>query len=363
MRLAHPFAVATALTAACGSDADDTPTGSSSPRNIVSSPPTAPAPETGGSETPPDAALPEADAEAPHPPETLLAAVNTLGFTRSESPGVAPGFNLDDRVSDTSDVRTCRKPDFTSPEGEPGIDNQLATLVPLFEVVGIGAVEGLVQNSIKEGGLLIMLEAGDVNDRVDDPEITLQLRLGQGTPLLGTDGLLLSGQTFHAHEGAESSEGEVESGVEGEDEDEGIALRSMIMTTSSTKGWASRVSSAPSSFFKPLTPHRPAKPDRKPMIKAPPMPTLPQSGVIATKPATAPEAAPSIEALPRSKASPMHHANTAAAVAPKVLMKARAAKPLASSAEPALKPNQPTHSKAAPTMVKVRLCGGMDSLP
>ena len=31
---------------------------------------------------------------------------------------------------------------------------------------------------------------------------------------------------------------------DGEDEDEGIALRSMIMTTSSTKGWASRVSSA-----------------------------------------------------------------------------------------------------------------------
>lgn len=199
--------VTLSLCAACGSDADDTPTGQSAPRNIVSSPPTAPASETGGSEAPADAAVDEADAATEtHPPETLLAAVNTLGFTRSDAPGVAPGFNLDGRVSDTSDVSTCRKPDFTSPEGEPGIDNQLATLVPLFEVVGIGAVEGLVQNSIKEGGLLIMLEAGDVNDRVDDPEITLQLRLGQGTPLLGTDGLLLSGQTFHAHEGAESSE-------------------------------------------------------------------------------------------------------------------------------------------------------------
>jgi len=37
-----------------------------------------------------------------------------------------------------------------------------------------------------------------------------------------------------------------------------------------------------------------------------------------------------------------------------LLMKASAAKPLASRAEPALKPNQPTHSKDAPTMVKVR---------
>ena len=46
-----------------------------------------------------------------------------------------------------------------------------------------------------------------------------------------------------------------------------------------------------------------------------------------------------------------HQPSTAAAVATKVLMKARAAKPLASRAEPALKPNQPTHSIAAPKAV------------
>ena len=70
-----------------------------------------------------------------------------------------------------------------------------------------------------------------------------------------------------------------------------------------------------------------------------------------------------MEALPRISASPTHQARTAAAVAPRVLIKARAAKPLASSAEPALKPNQPTHSSEAPTMVSVRLCGAMASLP
>ena len=89
------------------------------------------------------------------------------------------------------------------------------------------------------------------------------------------------------------------------------------------------------------------------MTKAPPIPTLPAAGVMATKPATAPDAAPNIEALPRIRASPTHHANTAAAVANKVLTKASAAKPLASKAEPALKPNQPTHNKDAPTMVNV----------
>ena len=82
-----------------------------------------------------------------------------------------------------------------------------------------------------------------------------------------------------------------------------------------------------------------------------------------TKPATAPVAAPSMEALPRSMDSPRHQASTAAAVAVKVLMKANTAELPASSAEPALKPNQPTHSSAAPTMVSGKLCGAMASLP
>jgi hypothetical protein len=92
-------------------------------------------------------------------------------------------------------------------------------------------------------------------------------------------------------------------------------------------------------------------------------PTKPQAGVMATRPATAPEAAPSIEALPLDSASPAIHDRVAAAVASSVLAKARAVTPLASRLEPALKPNQPTHSSAAPTIVRVRLCGASDSLP
>ena len=44
-------------------------------------------------------------------------------------------------------------------------------------------------------------------------------------------------------------------------------------------------------------------------------------------------------------------------------MKASAAEPSASSAEPALKPNQPNHSIEAPIIVIVRLCGVNASLP
>jgi hypothetical protein len=37
--------------------------------------------------------------------------------------------------------------------------------------------------------------------------------------------------------------------------------------------------------------------------------------------------------------------------------------PPAVTAEPALKPNQPTHKSDAPIMVSTRLCGAMFSLP
>lgn len=123
---------------------------------------------------------------------------DTLLFTKSNK-GVAPGFDLDGKVSTDKDETTCNKADLVAPDGTPGIDNQLANLVPLFEVAGIGAAEGLIQNTIKDGGLLLMLQLDEVENWWDDPSVTVTVRAGKGVPLLGTDGLLLSGQTFHIH--------------------------------------------------------------------------------------------------------------------------------------------------------------------
>src|SRR5262249_8277939 len=99
------------------------------------------------------------------------------------------------------------------------------------------------------------------------------------------------------------------------------------------------------------------------MTKAPGMPTLPAAGVIATRPATAPEAAPSIDGLPLNIHSPSVHASTAHAVARNVFMNASAALPFASSAEPALKPNQPNHSSDAPIIVNGTFPGAIASRP
>src|SRR5579875_1231512 len=80
---------------------------------------------------------------------------------------------------------------------------------------------------------------------------------------------------------------------------------------------------------------------------------------MATKPATAPLATPSTVGLPRAAHSLNTQARAAAAVAAWVAIIAEAAKPLAARALPALKPNQPTHSRPAPVSVMVRLWGGI----
>jgi hypothetical protein len=139
------------------------------------------------------------DVAEPPEPEPWLTVVDTMGFAVADENGAVPGFDLDGRTSLEGEAESCGYGDFVDPEGRPGIDNRLATLVPLFELAGIGAAEGLIQGAIKDGGLIIMFQVDGVDDLVNDPEVTLMLRAGTGVPLLGTDGLLLAGQTFDLH--------------------------------------------------------------------------------------------------------------------------------------------------------------------
>src|SRR5215470_11785577 len=114
-------------------------------------------------------------------------------------------------------------------------------------------------------------------------------------------------------------------------------------------------SSAPIIFFRPVQPQKQMTLTSRPITNAPGMPTLPAAGVIATRPATAPEAAPSIDGLPLISHSTNVHETTAHAVARYVFMTASDAEPFASSADPALNPNQPNQSNDAPIIVIVRL--------
>src|SRR5271166_787977 len=89
-------------------------------------------------------------------------------------------------------------------------------------------------------------------------------------------------------------------------------------------------------------------PAATPMMIEDPGSTKPDAGVIATRPATAPEMQPSTEGLPLAIHSANIQPSAAAAVAICVTAIAMPARPLAATADPALKPNQPTHSNEAP---------------
>src|SRR5438045_7239728 len=76
--------------------------------------------------------------------------------------------------------------------------------------------------------------------------------------------------------------------------------------------------------------------------------TKPAAGVIATSPTTAPMQNPSTDGFFPFKTSKNIHDKPAAAAAVFVVANADTLKLFAPSADPALKPNQPNHSKPVP---------------
>src|SRR3974377_1109265 len=87
-------------------------------------------------------------------------------------------------------------------------------------------------------------------------------------------------------------------------------------------------------------------------------PTNPEAGVIATRPATAPEQMPITVGLPFMIHSTIIQVKPAVAVAVCVTTIDTPASGPARTAEPALKPNQPTHSREAPIIVSTMLWAG-----
>lgn len=145
------------------------------------------------------------------------AVVTKLGFTRIAEEGVAPGFNLDGLVSDGTDYVSCGKMDFVGPDGTIGVDNQLAKLVPDVEAIVGNAVDGLLQGSVNDGQLVILMELGGVDDFVNDECVEVSLQVGEKhPPSLGTDGEIEAYQTFNPDVAAElshTSDGRITDGV------------------------------------------------------------------------------------------------------------------------------------------------------
>ncbi|MCA9638968.1 MAG: hypothetical protein KC420_23230, partial [Myxococcales bacterium] len=115
-----------------------------------------------------DAPRPLAACDSPGTTRSMV--LSTFGFVRPDAMrgNRVDGFDLDDRVSTAGDAEGCRHADFTSPDGITGIDNQLARLLPVVDMMTGGAVDGLVQAAVNNGQLLIAITLDGVDDTRND---------------------------------------------------------------------------------------------------------------------------------------------------------------------------------------------------
>jgi len=128
-------------------------------------------------------------------PADELAVLRELAFVREEE-GISDAFDLDGRSSGEDDPQGCYHADVLGLDGEQGIDNAFANVLPALEVAGGAALEPLIQASINDGRLLLMIGLDGIEDRQNDECVRLRLSRGTGQPAVGGDGLLLAGQTF-----------------------------------------------------------------------------------------------------------------------------------------------------------------------
>jgi hypothetical protein len=143
--------------------------------------------------------------------ETRVVVARNISFAMEEGDGVAEGFDLDGRVSEGVDLQSCNQPDYVAPDGRTGIDNQFAVLwEAIVDVIG-DAVDGLLVGAINDGNLLFMAEMRGLDDPRNDECVEVNIFLGTGQPLVGTDGLIVPGQTFDV--GEEGNLSHIECGV------------------------------------------------------------------------------------------------------------------------------------------------------
>lgn len=130
----------------------------------------------------------------PAAPVDALFVVRALTFARPAG-GVSHGFDLDGVTTAAGDPTGCGVPDDIGADGRSGVDNAFARLLPALALTEAQAVEEIIATTITSGELLLTVALSDVDGR-DDRCVGVEVGRARGVPMLGTDGLLLPGQTF-----------------------------------------------------------------------------------------------------------------------------------------------------------------------
>jgi hypothetical protein len=139
----------------------------------------------------------------PQPPACAAAGERYYVFTEVRVPPASAGRVRDGFDLDGTDEPVCGQPDFTSPRGERGIDNQTAGVIELYEsLVGIDVAAERREAHLRGEDLLVLALTG-LDDLSEDDcvEVTVRgARVPEGTELstldADGDGLVDAGLTF-----------------------------------------------------------------------------------------------------------------------------------------------------------------------
>ncbi|MEC7985538.1 MAG: hypothetical protein VX278_10280 [Myxococcota bacterium] len=140
---------------------------------------------------PQSTALSSCDSES----DQALYVFQSIQYARREN-NVAWGFDIDGHTSSREDAEGCFHEDMVDPLGNEGIDNTMSSLLPTLDLTEAFAVEGILQDSINTGELILMLQFLGLDDSHNDECVELRLLKGTGTPMVGTNGQILDGQSF-----------------------------------------------------------------------------------------------------------------------------------------------------------------------
>jgi len=159
--------------------------------------------------------------------DTMFYVTSMLDVGRASAtgdPDIVPGFNIDGAVTaEGGDPTVCtNKKDFTSPapDNEPGVDNQFGEIINSLSATGSFDITGSIEDAIADGSVVLLMQVEDIDDLVNDGNVTLSIFLGNlpvgvDMPTLGSDGKLQPGQTFDVDDNSLLPSGEPQVKVQG----------------------------------------------------------------------------------------------------------------------------------------------------